>query len=260
MKCLKKTKSKFTYFVSNQLSEIVENRKNLSRLKSLNCIVSSSSKLNLDVKTKLVKLFKKKIFEIYGLSEAAVVSNLDLKKNNRYTDSVGRAIPGVKIKIDYLKKKEFGEILIKSNYLCTGYYFNNKIKYLNKEKYFRTGDLGYLKNRFLYFKGRSKNMIKINGVSIFLDDIVNILKVDQCVKDCIAIPIEREGNINPRICLLFVKNIFDTNKIKKFCLKNLHVYQIPTYYLKVDKIPKNKMNKLNMTEINKIITSKLNKN
>lgn len=255
---IKKMKSKFTFFVSNQLSEIVKNKKNISKLKSLNCIVSSSAKLNLEIKTLLIKLYKKKIFEMYGLSEAAIVSTLFLKNNDNHINSVGKAIPGVKIKIDYLKKN-FGEILIKSKFLCTGYYINNKIKYLNKKKYFRTGDLGYLKNNFLYFKGRSKNMIKINGVSIFLDDIVNILNESNYVKDCVVIPIERKENINPRICLIYEKSIYSENQIKKFCLKNLQVYQIPTYYFEVDRIPKNKMNKLNMVEIKKIAINKLKK-
>lgn len=57
---IKKMKSKFTFFVSNQLSEIVKNKKNISKLKSLNCIVSSSAKLNLEIKTLLIKLYKKK--------------------------------------------------------------------------------------------------------------------------------------------------------------------------------------------------------
>ena len=254
---IKKNKSKFTFFVSNQISEMLRFRNNISKLKSLNCIVSSSAKLNMEIKTRLIKLYKKKIYEIYGLSEAAVVTNLNLKKDYKFAESVGKVIPGVKIKIDYLNNKKFGEILVKSKYLCTGYYLNNGIKYLDRNNYFRTGDLGYLRNNFLYFKGRNKNMVKINGVSIFLDDIVSMLKEDNYVEDCVAIPIERENNINPRICLLYEKSTYNTNQIKKFCLNKLQIYQVPTYYFKIDKIPKNKMNKLNMIEIKKIVTNKL---
>ena len=253
-------KSKFTYFVSNQLNEIIKNKKNISKLNSLKCIVSSSAKLPIEIKTKLIKFYKNKIYEIYGLSEAAVVSNLELKKNDLYTGSVGKPIPGVKIRINYFKKKNFGEILIKSKFLCTGYYLNNKVKYLAKNKYFRTGDLGYLKDKYLYFQGRIKNMVKINGVSIFLDDIVSFLKKNNYVKDCIAIPIERKNNINPRICLLFVSKIYSISQIRNYCLKNLQIYQLPAYYFKVDKIPKNKMDKINMVEVKKIVTNKLRKN
>ena len=53
---IKKNKSKFTFFVSNQISEMLRIRNNISKLKSLNCIVSSSAKLNMEIKTRLIKL------------------------------------------------------------------------------------------------------------------------------------------------------------------------------------------------------------
>ena len=59
-------------------------------------------------------------------------------------------------------------------------------------------------------------MVKINGVSIFLDDIVNMLKEDNYVEDCVAIPIERENNINPRICLYMKKVLTILIKLKNF--------------------------------------------
>ena len=55
---IKNMKSKFTYFVSNQLNEIIKNKKNISKLNSLKCIVSSSAKLPIEIKTKLIKINK----------------------------------------------------------------------------------------------------------------------------------------------------------------------------------------------------------
>ena len=60
-----------------------------------------------------------------------------------------------------------------------------------------------------------------------------------------------------RIEFDYEKSTYNTNQIKKFCLNKLQIYQVPTYYFKIDKIPKNKMNKLNMIEIKKIVTNKL---
>ena len=80
------------------------------------------------------------------------------------------------------------------------------------------------------------------------------------MKDCVVTYIETKMSVNPRICLLFKSNKFNASFIKKFCFKNLPIYQIPTYILKINRIPKNKMKKLNMVEIKKFIYKKLNIN
>ena len=77
---IQKKKINFTLFVSNQINSILLNSKNLKKLKSLKALISSSSNLSLENKKKIIKDFDGKIFECYGLSEAAIVSNLDLKK------------------------------------------------------------------------------------------------------------------------------------------------------------------------------------
>ena len=250
LKMIKKTRSTFTYFVSNQLSEIAKKKKNIKLIKSLKCIVSSSAKLPLKNKIELMKLFPKKIYEIYGLSEAAVVSNLDIKQYKDFTDSVGLAIKGVKIKIDNFKREKFGEIMIKSKFMCIGYLKNNKIERIKTNTYFRTGDIGYINKRFLFFTGRLKKMIKVNGVSIYLEDIENVLQNKKIVDENVVLPIYDKNNINPRICLLYRKKNTSVSFIRNFCFKNLQSYQIPTYIFKVDSIPKNNMGKINMGEIN----------
>ena len=260
LKLVKLYNCKFTFFVSNQLIEISKYKRNLTFLKSLNCLVSSSSPLPLDEKNKLLKYFPKKIYEMYGLSEAAVVSVLKIDKKKQHINSVGRPIKNVKVKIDYFKKEEVGEISIKSKYLFLGYFTNNKLKKNNNKNYFKTGDVGFIKDGYIYFTGRKKNIIKINGISIYLDDIANFLIKKKIVEDCVVTSIENKMSVNPRICLLFKSNKFNASFIKNFCFKNLPIYQIPTYILKINRIPKNKMKKLNMVEIKKFIYKKLNIN
>ena len=72
-----------------------------------------------------------RIKEQYGLSYNEIIRSgvkfyvgLTLAK-----ELVGDALEEKDIK---LGGKNFGEILIKSKFLCTGYYLNNKVKYLNE--------------------------------------------------------------------------------------------------------------------------------
>ena len=252
---IEKKKINFTLFVSNQINSILLNSKNFKKLKSLKALISSSSNLSLDNKKKIIKDFKGKIFECYGLSEAAIVSNLDLKKNQKFLDSVGKSIDGVNIKILNKDKNGIGEISVKSKYIFSEYFKKKTYtKSQFKKKYFLTGDLGYLKKNFLYLVGRKKNMIKIKGISVYAEDIEKKIKKSKLIKDCLIAGFKGK-NDEENICLIYShkKNMNIDDKLKKFSLLHLSSFQIPRHYIKLEDIPKNKMGKLDKIKIDKIL-------
>lgn len=252
---IKEKKINFTLFVSNQINSILSNPKNLKKLKSLKALISSSSNLSLENKKKIIKNFDGKIFECYGLSEAAIVSNLDLKKNLNFLDSVGKSIHGVSIKIANKDKHGVGEISVKSKYIFSEYYKKKTFtKSQFKGNYFSTGDLGYIKNNFLYLVGRKKNMIKIKGISVYGEDIEKKIFKSKLVKECLIVGLKSKYD-EENICLIYShkKNTNIDHAIKKYCLYNLASFQIPRHYIKLDKIPKNKMGKLDKSMIDKIL-------
>ena len=83
LKTISRSKIDFTIFISSQINQIVKKISNIKYLKSLKSIISSSGNLSSKIKKKLCNLFKGKIFECYGLSEAAILTNLDLKKKQK---------------------------------------------------------------------------------------------------------------------------------------------------------------------------------
>lgn len=96
------------------------------------------------------------VLEGYGLTEAAPVISVNTAKARRL-GSVGKAYPGVKIKI-----AKNNEILAAGPNIMQGYY---KAKAKTTEtmsgNYLKTGDLGYLdKDGFLYITGRLKELQK----------------------------------------------------------------------------------------------------
>ena len=100
-------------------------------------------------------------------------------------------------------------------------------------------------------------MIKINGVSIYLEDIENTLMKNKLINDCVARPVDFKDKINPRICLIY-QGSKTISSLRNYCFKNLSVMQIPSYYLKVKLIPRNKMGKLNTKLVNAMIQRKIN--
>lgn len=91
------------------------------------------------------------LYQGYGLSECTSVVALNSKDHHRF-DAVGRCLPHVKVHI-----AEDGEIYV-SGSVCSGYLDDIEaqticIKGIN---YWKTGDLGYLKDDYLYINGRKK--------------------------------------------------------------------------------------------------------
>ena len=71
------------------------------------------------------------------------------------------------------------------------------------KSFFRTGDIGYLDNeKYLYFLGRKKNIIRRSGITIYPEDIENIFINDKNIQEVAVIGIKNISNED--ICL-FVK-------------------------------------------------------
>lgn len=257
---IKKNKIDFTFFISDQVNQLLKNKKLIRNIKSLKSLVSSSSTLSLENKKTLTKYFGFKVYECYGLSEGAILTSLSLK-NRIHFGSVGKRIPGVKIKIKNKNKDKIGEILFKSNQMFLGYLSKEgKIeKSIDKKGYFNTGDLGFFKQNHLYFVGRKKNMIKIKGKSVYPEDIENIIFKSRLVKDC-AISSFKNKDLEEQLCLFYVlktNNIKDT-RFKNYCINSLSPFHLPRYFFKTNKIPRNNMGKLKRIKLNKLMLEKIN--
>lgn len=107
----------------------------------------------------------------YGITECSpVVSTV---RNKHYCpESVGTVHPGVNVRIFN------GEIQVKGDTVFIGYYKNPEATAEAFDgEWFKTGDIGELKNGFLYITGRIKNLIILsNGENISPEELEQYLK------------------------------------------------------------------------------------
>ena len=123
-----------------------------------------------------------------------------------------------------------GQIACKSRLMFKKYYLNNYQTKKNFYKgYFLTGDIGYLKNNYLFFSGRSKNIIRIAGKSIYPEEIEKKLKKLNYIKNCLIKGIYDESH-GEKIQAIIISNPKNEDKIYKYCLKNLEIYKVPTEF------------------------------
>lgn len=125
------------------------------------------------------------ILEGFGLSETSPITNVNLPGIIK-AGSVGPAVKDTIVKI-----ADGGEILIKGPQIMMGYYKNKEAtkEVFNKDKYFRTGDIGMIDEKGrLYITGRIKDIIvTAGGKNISPQNIENSLKTSRYIEQVAVI-------------------------------------------------------------------------
>ena len=132
-------------------------------------------------------------------------------------------------------------------------YFSNKEKNKNifiKEKYFRTGDLGYIdKDDYLYYVARQKDIIIKSGINIVPKKIEDAILAESLIENCTVIGVKDEifGETPLAICSLKDNNEKNRNtfelKLRKKLSKTSHPSKI-IYTNSLKFLPSGKINKV----------------
>lgn len=254
LQCVQAQQVSFTIAVSSQLKQIAQE---LARrhydLGSLRCLVSSSALLEDAVKAELLQRFSCDFHECYGASEIAIATNLDSQAARSKLQSVGKAAPGVELRIlgegdVELPPGQAGEIVCKTSMLYGGYFLLPELsKAAMYGDFFRTGDIGRLDaDGFLYFLGRKKDVIISGGINIYPADIETAINAHGSVREsaAFAFPDAKLGEV---VAVALVPNDadrFDLRQLRFYCAEMLADFQQPRKFFIVEQLPKNGMGKL----------------
>ena len=168
---------------------------------------------------------KKMIFILqgYGLTETSSIVSMNKLFASR-VGSTGKIINSVDIKLN-----QDNEILVKGDNVTIGYYKNeSKTKESFEKGWFKTGDIGEIKNNYLYIKERKKDIIVTSsGLKAYPIDIESVLNSFKEVKESCVI--QKDGKIHAILILKEKANI--ENLIKDANSKLLSHQQIASYSL-----------------------------
>jgi long-chain acyl-CoA synthetase len=254
----------FLFAVSSQLVALLPELSRQDKahdFSSLQCLVSSSAPLNETDKQLLLSQLKCHFHECYGASEVGVVTDFDITEKNVPLASVGRALPDIQLKICDENRKvlaygKIGEIACLTPTRFKGY-FNlpeQTQASFDDAGYFYTGDLGYLDEQgYLYFVGRTKDVIKSGGINVYPQDIESVLIELPQIKECAAVGIvdDKFGEV---IWVAYVlenddEKSFDEKKLMLQAMQQLTDYQQPRFYQRFTQFPKSALGKILKPEI-----------
>tara|TARA_B100001175_G_C19081280_1_gene435984 strand:- start:65 stop:574 length:510 start_codon:yes stop_codon:yes gene_type:complete len=164
--------------------------------------------------------------------------------------SLGLPIKGMGIKLfnkSKVNNKEVGEILIHGIQLASKYFKQDtltkkKFFYIDGTRYYKTGDLGFYKNKDLFFFARDDKQIKIRGFRVELNEIDHFInKFGYSV--CKSLFFEK------KIISFIKRQKIDKAKLINYLKTKLEGYKIPYKIIKIDKFPLNKNGKIDTMKL-----------
>lgn len=187
------------------------------------------------------------ILEVYGTSETGrIASNL---LEERIPGGPGRPLPGVEVKFD-----EHSQVLVRSGGVFPGYLGNEEAtkENLTDDGFWKTGDIGELKDDRLILKGRVKERIRKQGYSISPRDVEWALHKDPRVKEVYVMGVQRPGLPNDQI-VYFISGDISEDEVKQFCAENLPSVWRPDRIFLLDALPRTRTGKPELAQMRAMI-------
>ncbi|MDD3126879.1 MAG: class I adenylate-forming enzyme family protein [Candidatus Izemoplasmatales bacterium] len=196
---------------------------------------------------------KSQLLEGYGLTEVVTVCCVNTLKDHR-NDSVGRPLPGFRIKIVDLETRndvpigESGEIAVAGDTRMNGYFHDQQATdntFLSDPDgtiWVLTGDYGYMAaDGHLHFKQRLKRIVKVSGIPIMPSEIEALVTSLPGVAEAAAIGIDDVDK--GHMIKLFIKmkpdaeKIIDADFIKLKIKEELSIYAVPKTIEYLEEMP-----------------------
>jgi len=211
-----------------------------------------------DVTRKVMAWFPEYFANVYGSTEALMVTCCDYRKHPGKLGSVGKASINMEVRVirtdsrepdDRCKPGEIGQLITRGPSLLTEYFgLPERTAAAFAKGWFLSGDAAVLDDEgFITVMGRMDHTIKSGGENIHPSEIENVLFKHPGIANAAAVglPSRKWGQV---VCAAVVRKdpALSAAALDEFCLKSpdLADFKRPRHYFFIDAIPSNPTGKV----------------
>ena len=208
---------------------------------------------------------------VYGQTESSpgiTQTRRDDPMNIR-TETVGRALPNVEVKIvdtasgETLPPGETGELCSRGYHIMKGYYKmpEKTAEAIDKDGWLHTGDLASMDEAGnCTIQGRLKDMIIRGGENIYPREIEEFFYTHPQIKDAqvVGVPSVKYGEEVAAFIQMKNGSSLSEEDIRSFCKENIAYYKIPRFIYFVDEFPTTASGKIQKFKLREIASEDIN--
>jgi len=192
------------------------------------------------------------MYNLYGPTETNVVTFTKVEADN-HSVSIGKPCPYAEVDFIYEDAQTArGEICVAGASVFNGYlnaeYNKDCFVNIDGKQYYRTGDLGELKNGELFIYNRVDRVVKVNGYRVDLGEVEQTLLSFQYVDDVVC-----SFEDDKVIAILKLNGDVLTSQITEDLARHLPTYMIPVRFTFLEEIPRNDRNKIDYNLLRSIV-------
>jgi long-chain acyl-CoA synthetase len=225
---------------------------------SLELVTSGGSALPEEVRLEFERLFRCRVQNGYGLSEAAPTVSAFTDEEPHRPGSSGRPIPGVEVRIvdaagRTLTAGESGEICARGPNVMAGYWNDPEATAaVIRDGWLHTGDVGHLDaDGYLYITDRLKDIIIKGGENISPRQIEEVLHKHPAVAEVAVIGLP-DSTLGEEICAVVVLRAGHTvteAELQEHAGHYVHKYRVPARIVFRSELPKSGVGKILKREL-----------
>jgi fatty-acyl-CoA synthase len=175
------------------------------------------------------------------------------------TDTVGRAIPGIEIKIVDQNRQEVptgevGEVAARSSGIMRGYYNMPEMtrEVIDEEGWYYTGDLARMDHQgYLRIVGRKKDMIIRGGYNIYPREIEEVFYSHSSIMavSIIGLPDTVLGEVTCAAIQLKSKNSVTVEEMRAYIKERVADYKVPDMIIFMEQLPMTPSGKISKMQV-----------
>jgi long-chain acyl-CoA synthetase len=208
------------------------------------------------------------IFKMYGLTECKRVCYLEPELVDLKPTSVGKAIPGTEVFLldsdgKPVPNGESGILYIRGPHVMLGYWNKENLSRemlkqgnLPGERILCSNDLFKMdEDGFLYFQGRTDDIIKTRGEKVSPIEIENVIYKIDGVKEVAVIGVPDVIMGESIVAHITTHDLTQLNEkdVQKECMSKLEVFMVPQKVIFLNEMPKSPNGKIDKKELKKIL-------